>query len=139
MSGERAWGLVVFQVITKVLGLRSGAEHSSSVLFCSVMSSLLDFEVVVKSSPIINPEFSVYIFFSSEVLFRDMADRLAEDGWRELGYVYINIDDCWALKTRDEHGRLQADPKRHCTLLHRIIFKIIRLLANLIMCRFGNY
>ncbi|XP_062850742.1 alpha-N-acetylgalactosaminidase [Trichomycterus rosablanca] len=48
----------------------------------------------------------------SEVLFRDMADRLAEDGWRELGYVYINIDDCWASKERDEQGRLQPDPKR---------------------------
>ncbi|XP_026779085.2 alpha-N-acetylgalactosaminidase [Pangasianodon hypophthalmus] len=48
----------------------------------------------------------------SEVLFRDMADRLAEDGWRELGYVYVNIDDCWASKNRDSQGRLQADPKR---------------------------
>ncbi|XP_076862432.1 alpha-N-acetylgalactosaminidase-like [Brachyhypopomus gauderio] len=48
----------------------------------------------------------------SEVLFRDMADRLAEDGWRELGYVYVNIDDCWSSKKRDEQGRLQPDPKR---------------------------
>ncbi|XP_061899518.1 alpha-N-acetylgalactosaminidase [Entelurus aequoreus] len=45
-------------------------------------------------------------------LFTDMADRLSEDGWRELGYVYVNIDDCWASMQRDEHGRLQADPKR---------------------------
>ncbi|XP_061668003.1 alpha-N-acetylgalactosaminidase [Syngnathoides biaculeatus] len=49
---------------------------------------------------------------SSEKLFTDMADRLAEDGWRELGYVYVNIDDCWASMERDERGRLQADPKR---------------------------
>ncbi|XP_034143784.1 alpha-N-acetylgalactosaminidase [Esox lucius] len=48
----------------------------------------------------------------SEALFRDMADRLSEDGWRELGYVYINIDDCWASMDRDANGRLQADPKR---------------------------
>lgn len=48
----------------------------------------------------------------SESLFTDMADRLAEDGWRELGYVYINIDDCWSSKERDNQGRLQADPKR---------------------------
>ncbi|CAJ1077147.1 alpha-N-acetylgalactosaminidase [Xyrichtys novacula] len=41
-----------------------------------------------------------------------MADRLSEDGWRELGYVYVNIDDCWSSKQRDEKGRLQADPKR---------------------------
>ncbi|KAG9333884.1 hypothetical protein JZ751_009403, partial [Albula glossodonta] len=49
---------------------------------------------------------------SLENLFRDMADRLAEDGWRELGYVYINIDDCWASKQRDSQGRLQPDPQR---------------------------
>lgn len=48
----------------------------------------------------------------SEQLFKDMADRLAEDGWRELGYVYVNIDDCWSSMDRDEDGRLQADPKR---------------------------
>ncbi|XP_062324067.1 alpha-N-acetylgalactosaminidase-like [Osmerus eperlanus] len=48
----------------------------------------------------------------SENLFRDMADRLAEDGWRELGYVYINIDDCWSSHQRDKNGQLQADPKR---------------------------
>uniref|UniRef100_A0A668ADV5 Alpha-galactosidase n=1 Tax=Myripristis murdjan TaxID=586833 RepID=A0A668ADV5_9TELE len=48
----------------------------------------------------------------SENLFRDMADRLAEDGWRELGYEYVIIDDCWMSKQRDEHGRLQPDPLR---------------------------
>ncbi|XP_022072442.2 alpha-N-acetylgalactosaminidase [Acanthochromis polyacanthus] len=48
----------------------------------------------------------------SETLFTDMADRLAEDGWRELGYVYVNIDDCWSSMERDQQGRLQADPKR---------------------------
>lgn len=48
----------------------------------------------------------------SEKLFMDMADRLAEDGWRELGYVYVNIDDCWSSMQRDGRGRLQADPTR---------------------------
>ncbi|KAM9355585.1 alpha-N-acetylgalactosaminidase [Pholidichthys leucotaenia] len=48
----------------------------------------------------------------SENLFIDMADRLYEDGWKELGYVYVNIDDCWSLKQRDDKGRLQPDPER---------------------------
>ncbi|XP_067093977.1 alpha-N-acetylgalactosaminidase-like [Osmerus mordax] len=48
----------------------------------------------------------------SENLFRDMADRLSEDGWRELGYEYIMIDDCWTSMQRDKYGRLQPDPKR---------------------------
>ncbi|KAF1676037.1 Alpha-N-acetylgalactosaminidase, partial [Pygoscelis papua] len=48
----------------------------------------------------------------SETLFFEMADRLAEDGWRDLGYEYINIDDCWSAKQRDAAGRLVPDPER---------------------------
>uniref|UniRef100_A0A672GWF4 Alpha-galactosidase n=1 Tax=Salarias fasciatus TaxID=181472 RepID=A0A672GWF4_SALFA len=56
----------------------------------------------------------------SENLFMDMADRLSEDGWRELGYVYVNIDDCWSSKQRDDQGRLQADPKRFPGGIHKL-------------------
>lgn len=56
----------------------------------------------------------------SENLFMDMADRLSEDGWRELGYVYVNIDDCWASMDRDKQGRLQADPKRFPGGIHKL-------------------
>ncbi|XP_030262165.1 alpha-N-acetylgalactosaminidase-like [Sparus aurata] len=56
----------------------------------------------------------------SENLFIDMADRLAEDGWRELGYVYVNIDDCWSSMERDAKGRLQADPKRFPGGIHKL-------------------
>uniref|UniRef100_A0A8C7YS43 Alpha-galactosidase n=1 Tax=Oryzias sinensis TaxID=183150 RepID=A0A8C7YS43_9TELE len=56
----------------------------------------------------------------SENLFMDMADRLSEDGWRELGYVYINIDDCWSSMERDENGRLQPDPKRFPGGIHKL-------------------
>lgn len=41
-----------------------------------------------------------------------MADRLAVDGWKELGYEYVTLDDCWAAGKRDARGRLQADPQR---------------------------
>nr|XP_031527651.1 alpha-N-acetylgalactosaminidase isoform X3 [Vicugna pacos] len=47
----------------------------------------------------------------SEWLFMEMADRLAQDGWRDLGYVYLNIDDCW-IGGRDAKGNLVPDPKR---------------------------
>ncbi|XP_053182289.1 alpha-N-acetylgalactosaminidase-like [Scomber japonicus] len=48
----------------------------------------------------------------SESLFRDMADRLVEDGWKELGYEYVIIDDCWMSRLRDKHGRLQPESSR---------------------------
>lgn len=41
----------------------------------------------------------------------EMADHLAQDGWRDLGYTYLNIDDCW-IGGRDDKGRLVPDPKR---------------------------
>lgn len=47
----------------------------------------------------------------SERLFMEMADLMAQDGWRDLGYVYLNIDDCW-IGERDDRGRLMPDPKR---------------------------
>uniref|UniRef100_A0A674EBS1 Alpha-galactosidase n=1 Tax=Salmo trutta TaxID=8032 RepID=A0A674EBS1_SALTR len=48
----------------------------------------------------------------SENLFRGMADRLAEDGWKEMGYDHVMIDDCWSSMLRDKDGRLQPDPQR---------------------------
>ncbi|NXF10444.1 AGAL galactosidase, partial [Smithornis capensis] len=48
----------------------------------------------------------------SERLFAEMADRMAAEGWRDAGYEFICIDDCWMAPTRDERGRLRADPER---------------------------
>ncbi|XP_071847407.1 alpha-N-acetylgalactosaminidase-like isoform X3 [Apostichopus japonicus] len=48
----------------------------------------------------------------SENLYMAMADRLVEDGYRDAGYEYVNIDDCWSNKTRDENGNLNPDSKR---------------------------
>lgn len=43
----------------------------------------------------------------------DMADRLVADGYKEVGYEYVHIDDCWMAEERDNKtGRLMADPAR---------------------------
>ena len=42
----------------------------------------------------------------------DMADRMAADGYRDAGYEYVNLDDCWSAKERDAEGRLQGDLER---------------------------
>ncbi|XP_077195450.1 alpha-N-acetylgalactosaminidase isoform X2 [Paroedura picta] len=41
-----------------------------------------------------------------------MANCLVTDGWKDLGYVYVNIDDCWMAKERDAKGQLVPDPER---------------------------
>jgi alpha-galactosidase len=48
----------------------------------------------------------------NEQLYKDMADRLAADGFKELGYQYVNIDDCWSEMERDAQNRLVPNKKR---------------------------
>lgn len=48
----------------------------------------------------------------SELLYMQMADVMVKEGWKEAGYEYVCIDDCWPSRQRDARGRLQADPRR---------------------------
>ncbi|XP_072450972.1 alpha-galactosidase A [Chiloscyllium punctatum] len=48
----------------------------------------------------------------SEQLYMQMADIMAAEGWKDVGYSYVCIDDCWLASTRDANHRLQPDPKR---------------------------
>ena len=41
-----------------------------------------------------------------------MADAMAANGYKEAGYEYIAVDDCWPADKRDKDGRLQPDPTR---------------------------
>lgn len=47
-----------------------------------------------------------------EELFMEMADVMVKEGWKDAGYEYVCIDDCWPSHKRDAQGRLQANPKR---------------------------
>uniref|UniRef100_A0A8C7PFR8 Alpha galactosidase A C-terminal domain-containing protein n=1 Tax=Oncorhynchus mykiss TaxID=8022 RepID=A0A8C7PFR8_ONCMY len=35
-----------------------------------------------------------------------------QDGWKEMGYDHVMIDDCWSSLLLDKDGRLQPDPQR---------------------------
>lgn len=49
----------------------------------------------------------------NEQLFKQMADRLVSDGYADLGYTRVNIDDCWSERQRNEStGSLMADKRR---------------------------
>ena len=49
----------------------------------------------------------------NEQLYKDMVDRIVEDGYLELGYDTVNIDDCWMEKNRDpDTSRLVPDRHR---------------------------
>ncbi len=41
---------------------------------------------------------------------KDAADLLVESGMADVGYQYVNIDDCWLQAERDSEGRPVFDP-----------------------------
>lgn len=49
----------------------------------------------------------------SEQLFKNAADYIVSDGYKDAGYEYVIIDDCWMEKDRDPITKqLVPDRKR---------------------------
>lgn len=44
-------------------------------------------------------------------MIKETADALISTGLAALGYVYVNIDDCWSAAERNPEGQLVPDPK----------------------------
>jgi len=68
----------------------------------------------------------------SEKLYRDMADLLVSEGYRDLGYQYVNIDDCWMTKERGSDGVLVADPDRFPNGIKALADYVINMLIQLL-------
>ena len=45
----------------------------------------------------------------NEDIIKEMAAAIKAAHLDELGYIYVNVDDCWMSSVRDENGRLQGD------------------------------
>jgi alpha-galactosidase len=48
----------------------------------------------------------------NEANIHAVADAFVSKGLKDVGYTYVNIDDCWALSQRDSQGNLVPDPAR---------------------------
>ncbi|CAI5531198.1 unnamed protein product [Closterium sp. Naga37s-1] len=46
----------------------------------------------------------------TEEIVKTQADMLVSSGLAALGYIYVNIDDCWQADSRDSEGRLAPSP-----------------------------
>jgi alpha-galactosidase len=47
----------------------------------------------------------------NETVIVNVANAISSSGLKDLGYHYVNIDDCWALKQRDNTTqRIVPDP-----------------------------
>lgn len=44
----------------------------------------------------------------NEDLFNTQAERMLKDGFRKVGYQYVNIDDCWSERRRGSNHQLIA-------------------------------
>lgn len=49
---------------------------------------------------------------ASEQYALDTANKFIELGLADLGYEYVNIDDCWSTKDLDGSGKLVPDPNK---------------------------
>ncbi|GAB2270242.1 Alpha-galactosidase 3 [Dionaea muscipula] len=47
----------------------------------------------------------------NETVIKETADALISTGLAGLGYVYVNIDDCWSKESRNLKDELVPDPK----------------------------
>ncbi|KAJ6831627.1 alpha-galactosidase 3 [Iris pallida] len=47
----------------------------------------------------------------NETVIKETADALISTGLADLGYIYVNIDDCWSSLLRNLKGQLVPDPK----------------------------
>jgi alpha-galactosidase len=57
-------------------------------------------------------DYNAYGLDVTEALVRQTADAMVENGLRDAGYRYVNIDDAWMADTRDAAGNLRPDPMR---------------------------
>lgn len=48
----------------------------------------------------------------NERLILESADAMISSGLKDAGYEYVVIDDCWAMRERDENGKLVHDPEK---------------------------
>lgn len=48
----------------------------------------------------------------NEEIVLGAVDALVEKGYKDAGYEYVVIDDCWSLRDRDKDGKLVADPEK---------------------------
>ena len=48
----------------------------------------------------------------NEQVVRETADAIVAKGLKDVGYEYVVIDDCWALRQRGADGRMVPDPEK---------------------------
>lgn len=68
--------------------------------------------MIARTPPMGWNTWNTFGFEINEQMVMETADMIISDGYKDAGYEYVVIDDCWLLMARDENGDLVADPKK---------------------------
>jgi alpha-galactosidase len=82
------------------------------LLFLPVMASGQKFPNLAPTPPMGWNSWNTFNTNINENLIRTIADAFVRDGYKDAGYKYIIIDDCWSMKQRDKEGNLVSDPAK---------------------------
>lgn len=67
---------------------------------------------VINTPPLGWNSWNTFTWEINEQLIKETVDAMVQKGYKDAGYEYVIIDDCWSLKERDENGRLVPDPEK---------------------------
>src|SRR4051812_32536328 len=84
---------------------------AASLIFVAGRAAALD-NGVARTPPMGFNDWNAFGCNVSERLIEQSADAMIASGMKAAGYRYVNIDDCWLLKTRDAAGNLVPDPSK---------------------------
>lgn len=79
------------------------------LLLVSPMSRAQKYEGLADTPPMGWNSWNKFACNIDETIIREIADTMVETGLRDMGYTYLNLDDCWHGE-RDSLGFIQADP-----------------------------
>ncbi|CAL5363980.1 unnamed protein product [Camellia sinensis] len=87
--------------------LQNHHEKPSSNIFDTSKYGLLQLNNGLARTPPMG--WNSWNFFAcniTEIVITETADALVTTGLADLGYVYVNIDDCWSAQERNSEGQL---------------------------------
>eukprot|EP01017_Pseudomicrothorax_dubius_P039211 TRINITY_DN5980_c0_g2_i2.p1 TRINITY_DN5980_c0_g2~~TRINITY_DN5980_c0_g2_i2.p1 ORF type:complete len:424 (+),score=73.45 TRINITY_DN5980_c0_g2_i2:71-1273(+) len=92
-----------------------GESREKRLMILLPFALILTFAVALDNGVGVQPPmgWSSWNYFAcniNETIIRETADALISTGLAAAGYVYVNIDDCWA-KYRDNQGWIHEDEK----------------------------
>lgn len=106
----------------KTLGLTNTGSIASSLLrigitglaaaAISFTAQAQKFEGLALTPPMGWNSWNTFATNINEELIIGVADTMIANGMRDAGYIYINLDDGWMMRERDEKGNLVPDPEK---------------------------